>query len=289
MSMLWIWITLRILSNPCSNALQKALSTRGWSAPLLLALTHGAMALPAGIWLLRTASALTMAFWCWSLLSAVLAVTANWLIIEAVRRTDLSILGPINSYKPWVSLLPGMVFLGERLTGMQLMGMGLVLAGSLYLVSPDSGPRGIALLTRDRGVQLRALALLFSAAEAVALKRVLEVSSPGNAFAGWILLGFLTALPFAVKATLDQPVPERFLRSGAWGIVALTLTTGIMQFCTLVTLKQMPVGIALSLFQISTLLSVFLGKAVFQEPHFGRRLAGATIMACGASLLVFRS
>jgi hypothetical protein len=39
--------------------------------------------------------------------AAALAVAANWLIIEAVRRSDLSLLGPINAYKPWVSLVPG--------------------------------------------------------------------------------------------------------------------------------------------------------------------------------------
>jgi hypothetical protein len=99
----WLVIALRVISNPCSNALQKALASNGWPAPVLLAFTHGTLGPVAMVLLLRAGDSLGWVFWSWSLLSAALAVAANWLIIEAVRRSDLSLLGPINAYKPWVS------------------------------------------------------------------------------------------------------------------------------------------------------------------------------------------
>lgn len=113
----WLVIALRVISNPCSNALQKALAGGGWPAPVLLAFTHGVLGPVAMVILLRAGDSLSWVFWLWSLLSAALAVAANWLIIEAVRRSDLSLLGPINAYKPWVSLVPGWFLLGERPEG----------------------------------------------------------------------------------------------------------------------------------------------------------------------------
>lgn len=129
----WLMVALRVVSNPCSNALQKALVSRGWPAPVLLAFTHGMLGPVAIPILLRAGDSLGWHFWSWSLLSAALAVAANWLIIEALRRSDLSLLGPINAYKPWVSLLPGWLLLGERPVGWEWVGMVLVLSGSLML------------------------------------------------------------------------------------------------------------------------------------------------------------
>lgn len=144
-------IALRVISNPCSNALQKALAGHGWPAPVLLAFTHGVLGPVAMAILLRAGDSLGWVFWSWSLLSAALAVAANWLIIEAVRRSDLSLLGPINAYKPWVSLLPGWLLLGEQPVGWQWAGMALVLAGSLLLggTGGSSGRPGSLFL--DRG------------------------------------------------------------------------------------------------------------------------------------------
>lgn len=138
----WLVIALRVISNPCSNALQKGLAGGGWPAPVLLAFTHGVLGPVAMVILLRAGDSLSWVFWLWSLLSAALAVAANWLIIEAVRRSDLSLLGPINAYKPWVSLVPGWLLLGERPEGWQWVGMGLVFLGSLLLGGTE-GRRGL--------------------------------------------------------------------------------------------------------------------------------------------------
>jgi len=43
---------------------------------------------------------------------------------------------------------------------------------------------------------------------------------------------------------------------------------------------------ALALFQMSTLLTVLLGRAVFREPNFVNRLLGASVMTAGAVLIV---
>jgi len=280
-------IALRVISNPCSNALQKALGAAGWPSPVLLAVTHGLLGPVAMAILFRAGDSLGQEFWMWSLASAVLAVAANWLIIEAVRRSDLSLLGPINAYKPWMSLLPSWFLLGELPRGGEWTGMGLVLLGSLVLGRGTSTSSGRSWgLWLDRGVQLRFLALVFSSAEAVTLRRALAVSDPARVFAAWVLLGFLVAVPFAWRARRDCPQDRAELVRRLPAGLALTLTTGLMQASTLSVLDSMPTGVALSLFQLSAVLTVFLGRAFFREPQFKRRLVGACVMTAGAVIMV---
>jgi drug/metabolite transporter (DMT)-like permease len=47
----------------------------------------------------------------------------------------------------------------------------------------------------------------------------------------------------------------------------------------------MQVGYSLALFQLSTLISVFLGYHYFQEQNIGRRLFGSGVMIAGAVLI----
>ena len=53
------------------------------------------------------------AFWANIIVAAVLAVSGNVLLVYTLRSGDLSMLGPINAYKAFVSLVLGIFLLGE--------------------------------------------------------------------------------------------------------------------------------------------------------------------------------
>ena len=288
----WPFLIVRVVSNPCSNALQKWLVGQGVPSSAQLLLVHLGLSLVTLPLLLRDpVTAQSAGFWGWCGLSAALAVAANWLIIEALRRSDLSLLGPINAFKPVVSLLPGWILLGEPLGVPAAFGLLLVLAGSLIVTPPRAPGQGSLTLLGDRGVQLRFLALILSAGEAVTLKRAIRLADPLTVFAAWCLLGLLILLPIALRPLLrNGPVlmgPNRKPQSMA--ALGLVITTGLMQSCTLFTLAAFPVGAVLALYQTSSILTVLLGHAVFQEPHLRRRLGGATVMTVGAAILVLQA
>jgi drug/metabolite transporter (DMT)-like permease len=156
----------------------------------------------------------------------------------------------------------------------------------------------------DRGVQCRFAALVLSAVEAVFLKRALLASSTTATFLWWSILGFavsgvaIAGLFGAGKLTLSAAGNERSTTTNPWpdeaGVLQrswvtyllLATTTGLMQYCTIVTLDRIQVGSALALFQTSALNSVFLGSKVFDEPHFLRRMSGAAVMVAGAVLVI---
>ena len=286
--MLWLVVVLRVLANPCSNALQKVLAGRGIRPLLVIGFAHLGLTLLAIPWLVLHRLPASPVFW-WNLgASAALATLANTLIVYAVRRADLSLVGPVNSFKPIVSLLPGWLLLGERPTLAGLAGIALVVAGSCLLQPRGAGRPSLRSLFADRGVQLRVAALIPSAIEAVFLKRALALANSAEVFVAWAILGLGAAGIALVVGRGFRDFRPQISRgvSNFPGLAALVLTTGVMQFCTVIALAELQVGYALALFQTSSVVTVLLGWAWFGETDFRRRLAAASVMAAGAAVIV---
>lgn len=286
-----LYVTLRIVANPLSNVFQKQLTIRGAHPLAVIAVTHAILTpvalsfLPMVAW-----DRLDSVFWVNIVLCAGLAVVGNALLVYALREGDLSILGPINAYKSVLSLFLAVIFLGEIPSVAGVAGVFLVLAGSLFVVERAPGQahnRALLQFMRDRGVQLRLAALVFSATEAVFLKRAILHSTPLVTFLFWSILG----LPFALiaVAVLRRSVEgfdARRMAGNGRLCLGLALTTGLMQAATLFTFGKLQVGYSLALFQLSTLVSVFLGHHFFRERNIKRRLIGSLIMVAGAVLIV---
>lgn len=288
--MFWLCVLVRIVANPLSNVLQKVLAQRAASPHFIICATHGLLSLVCIPVLLLYPPPLVGEFW-WNMgLGSLLTVAGNVLIVAALRRADLSLLGPVNSYKAVISLVPGMILLHEFPDPAGFVGILLIVAGSLLIVSqPGHGVhRVFARLWSDRGVQFRLAAVVLSATEAVFMKKALLASSAQTTFAVWCVLGFVVSLVVVLSWSKRLPIQrEMVILRGSWPTYALlSLTTGLMQLCTAITFNNLQVGYSLALFQTSTLIAVFLGHTIFHEPHFIRRIAGAVVMALGAAFIV---
>jgi drug/metabolite transporter (DMT)-like permease len=285
------FVAARIVAGPVANLFQKQLAQRGAHPLFIIAATHAILSVLLLPLLLRTAPlALPAGFWTNMALCAVLAVGGNVLLVYALRSTDLSILGPINAYKAIVSLVLAVFLLGEVPTAAGLAGVLLILAGSYFVVErAPQQPQMNAYVRffRTRGVQLRFAALVLSATEAVFLKRAMLHATPAATFLFWALLGVPVAgaaLAVLLRGCLRREMALLARHRGSF--VWLALTTGAMQAATLFTFNAMQVGYSLALFQLSTLISVFLGYRYFAEREIGRRLVGSAIMGAGAVLIV---
>lgn len=288
--LIWLIIFLRIVANPLSNVFQKILTRRRSDPLFIICATHALISLLAAPLFLHTCRGLPTAYWINITLVAGLTVLGNVLIVEAVKRSDLSVLGPINAYKSVVSLVPGMVLLHEFPKPLGLGGIMLVLAGSYVVVdkNPEQPYRNVFVrFFDDRGVQYRLAALVVSATEAIFLKKALLASSALPVVAGWAFLGFGVSA-VATLAILGGRIrfELRRLRLHYPSFGLLAVTTAVMQYCTIVSFGKMPVGYALALFQTSTLLTVLLGWRVFGESKVIKRLTGSVIMVAGAVLII---
>jgi drug/metabolite transporter (DMT)-like permease len=286
-----LFVLARIVANPVSNVFQKRLAQRAANPVFIIGATHALLTL-AALPFLAGARPLELgaAFWANMVICAVLAVTGNVLLVYALRSSDLSILGPINAYKAVLSLALGVFLIGEVPTAFGLAGVLLILVGSYFVVdrAPDqSHGNAFMQFLRERGVQLRLAALAFSATEAVFLKRAVLHSSPVITFLFWSILGLPIAAA-AIMLLLRGSVGQETLRlRHHWRTYLwLAITTGLMQLTTLLTFDRLQVGYSLALFQLSTLISVFLGYRYFQERSIRRRLFGSAVMVAGAALIV---
>jgi drug/metabolite transporter (DMT)-like permease len=285
-------ILVRIVANPVSNVLQKLAVGRGASALFVIAATHALLAVAVLPLLMNAAPPGEPGFWGNMALCALLAAASNALLVQAMKLADLSVLGPINAYKAVVSLLPAVVLLGEVPNLQTIAGIGLIVAGSYFLTDPKSATQGAAALPPrpwlSLGVRYRLAALVLSATEAVFLKRALAYASPTTAFAWWAVLGLAAAMLLGLlpKCRIVWRTEAARFRNSPALYLALAVTTGLMQFCTLVAFATVQVAAALALFQTSAVVSVLLGHHIFREPHLARRLTGTVVMVAGAVLIV---
>jgi drug/metabolite transporter (DMT)-like permease len=131
------------------------------------------------------------------------------------------------------------------------------------------------------------LALAFTATEAVFLKRAILHSSPVVAFLYWAVLG-LPVSSLAIVVLLRGRITQelRQFQNHAQTYFWLAVATGLMQLSTLLTFNTMQVSYALSLFQLSAIISVFLGYRFFNERYLIKRLIASSVMVMGSVLIV---
>jgi len=289
-----LFVVARIVANPVSNVFQKQLTQRSANPLFIIGATDALLTLAVLPLFFFSTLPLRLedGFWPNMIIAASLAVGSNALLVYALQSTGLSVLGPINAYKSVISLILGVFLLGEIPAPLGLVGVLLIVAGSYFVVDRDSKqPRAnaFALFFRERGIQFRFAALALSATEAIFLKKALLLSSPLITFIFWSILGLpiaAAAIVLLVRPRLGNDVVV--LRNHWRTYVRLAATTGVMQLTSLLTFGKLQVGYALALFQLSTLISVFLGYRYFQEGQIRKRLVGSLIMTAGAALIVLR-
>jgi drug/metabolite transporter (DMT)-like permease len=283
-------IALRILSNPLANVFQKKLSTGGNHPLMINFITYTILAF-VGILFLTNADwhDLPADFWIYSLLGGIAGSLGNGFLVKALHLGDLSVLGPVNAYKSAIALLAGILFLGEipNLTG--ITGIILIIAGS-YFVLDTTPERFTWRLLRNRAIQYRIWAMFLTATEAVFIKKVIGASSAELAFAGWSLFGafFSYWLLRFYKLRFRREV-SRLTSVDAKRFTLLIICIGTMQLTTIYAFEHMPVGYALSLFQLSVIAGVFLGYRIFHEQNIRKKLAGSVIMLGGSVLIILMS
>lgn len=288
-----LFVVTRIVANPLSNVFQKQLTQRSAHPVFIIAVVHALLTMMC-LAVLVIPEALKMfpgpEVWVNMIICALLAVAGNVLVVYALKSADLSVLGPINAYKSVIGLVLGIFLIGERPTSLGVVGTLLILAGS-YVVADGAvdqpGGNAFVQFFRERGIQLRFAALGLSATEAIFLKKAILLSSPWTTFVLWSVLGLPIATVAVVLLLRDTVHDEvSVLRTNSRTYLALAITTGVMQLSTVLTFGKLQVGYSLALFQMSTLLSVFLGYHYFQERQIRKRLVGSAVMVAGAVLIV---
>ncbi|MBR1907746.1 EamA family transporter [bacterium] len=281
----YITLVLRILSNPIANAFQKKIVQFN-SATVSNFYTYALMSLCVMPFALKTNWAeLPPDVYTNAFIAGLLCSTGTACLIKALQSGDLSVLGPINSYKCIIGLFTAFFLLHEIPTFLGILGMILIIFGSWFVFDATDEGFSLKLFTR-RDIQLRFLALLLTGIEAAFLKKVIILSSPLISFYLWCFSGAIFS--FVLIILFRKNLEKVSLKTCKY-YITVALCLGIMQFSTNYIFDRMNVGFALALFQLSTLVTLFLGFKMFNEKDMKKKLIGTIIMVLGSIMILSKS
>lgn len=276
----FIAIFIRITTNSLSNVFQKKLAFENENPInvnfinyLLLSL----FSIPFIFFI--NPSVLTAKFWIYALAGGLTGAICNCFMVMALEKGELSVLGPINSYKAVIGLIFGMIILHEIPNIYGLLGIAFIIFGSYFILETPK-----AILKKD--IQYRIYALIFSAIEAVFIKKVIILSSITVSFITSSILGAIFS--YIIMRIFSASKPKTPSNKHTVMYILTALCFGLMTFTTAYVFKYMNVGYALSLFQLSIIINVILGYKLFNEQKILKKLFGSLIILIGsATILIF--
>jgi drug/metabolite transporter (DMT)-like permease len=226
-----------------------------------------------------------------ALLSGFIGIAvADTLYFRALNQLGAGRMGVLgNFYSPAVIVL-SVLFLGERLTAIQLIGFGLVSLG-VYLVAerrPDDAGGGRALL---KGLAIGFVAILLMAVAIVIVKRTLEAQPlmwvTAVRMVGAVVGLWVVALLF--RQRLGPPLPA--LASVPWRKLLIAAFVG--QFLSMVFwlggYKFTSASVAAILNESSSVFILLLAWAWLKEPLSRRAMAGVVLTIAGVSCMLLPS
>ncbi len=221
-------------------------------------------------------------------LSIVLCTAVQVLIVESVRRSELSRTIPLLSFTPVATSLFGLAVLGEEPSPVQWAGIGLVFAGALGLGfsrrqhEPDRPPPRFKL---DSGVLLMLLAAICISAAAPFDKLAIEASStPVHGFfqsagASVLLLLFLVLRGDLARIRRLFQAPVRMTLAILLAFAAVGLQFAAYRYAMVgevETIKRV----------VGLVASLAAGSLIFGESINARKLITVVAMGIGVALML---
>ena len=271
-------IIIRILTNSMSNVFQKKLSLEGENPVVVNFINYLILSIfSIPLIFLADIPITNINFIIYALLGGLTGAICNCFMVLALKRGELSVLGPINSYKAIIGLIFGMIILHEFPNIFGLIGIALIILGSYFILETPK-----AFLKKD--IQYRIYALIFSAIEAVFIKKVIILSSITTSFITSSFLGAIFSF-IIMKLFTEKNIKIPSKRHSIMYILT-ALCFGLMTLTTAYVFRYMNVGYALSLFQLSIIINVILGYKLFNEKNLLKKLIGSLIILIGSATIM---
>ncbi len=267
-------VLTRIISNSYLNVFQKFLTNKGNKSSVVNFYTYLGLTL-ISLSLIPFAhlsfnSQIVFNF----IIMGLLGAFGNYFIIKALSIGELSSLAPINSYKPVVALIFALFYLKEIPSFTAIFGIFLIVFGTYILHNNIS--------SNKKAVFYRVLALFFSGTEAVFIKKIIVLTNIPASFILWAVSGLIFSSFFVILPK------HKFKIHYEKHLILLIFSVALMQYSTNYVFSKMNVSCALALFQLSTLLSVFLGVNIFHEKELKRKIVASIIMIIGAIIIILQ-
>ena len=277
-----------MLASPLVNVFQKKLTNREVSPELIVAASYlFFVLLSIPVFIYEQPFDMPVEFWLYISLLGIFDVFGNMFLVKSLKTIDLSVFGPMNSYKPVFAIIFSTLILGEIPSLAGVVGVCVIILGSYFLsIQPGSKQNRIKNTFKSRGIMYRFLAIALTAIAAVFSKKVILLSSPLITLIYWSVIGLPFSVILLLKTKPNWKNEISHISNSKWLFGLLFFSFLALQLLTLLTFEKVFVGYSLALFQLSSLISVFFGFHFFKERNLKYRLIGALIMVLGALLIM---
>ncbi|MBI3159631.1 MAG: DMT family transporter [Chloroflexi bacterium] len=230
--------------------------------------------------------------WFWLGLSGIIGLVIG----DAGLFQALVLLGPrltllIFAISPVLSALLAGLFLGERLGGIQWLGIGITLAGVAWVVFEKENTVKQAMTARAYlvGIGFALLGALGQAGGLVTAKLGFYGAFPTlsgqliRMFVSVIVLWLLTLMQGRARHTLEA------MRSHPQALRAILVASFVGPFLgiyfSLVAIQHAPVGIASTLMSLQPVIMLPMGALIFKEHISPRAVVGTFVALAGVAVL----
>jgi drug/metabolite transporter (DMT)-like permease len=205
---------------------------------------------------------------------------------KSYEAADLSVVYPVaRGTGPILSSIGAAIWLGESISGVSMVGLGLVvsgialLAGANFFKNKDKNVgRGIAW-----GIATGSLVAIYTLTDSQAVRAPLLLSPLLIEFSSNpIRLLILSPLAWRKRLEIKQLWQKNWPKICLFSVMA---PTGFMM--VLYAMRHAPVHLVAPTRELSIVIGVVLGGHFLAEKNWEWRLAGAILIFCGIGLLAF--
>lgn len=225
-------------------------------------------------------------------LAALPSAGASFLVFKTIKHNQLSEAAPILALMPLVVTIFAYIFLGEKLTGLQLLGILLIVGGMIFMELKNFRLHG-GIFTKGRGKYIGYIFLyLLIGGISAMFDRIILFQYKTNILTYLILIQIFIAANYAMfflcKKNLIKDLKISIKQS--WKIIffisLLTVAHRYMYASAIQVAVSM--GLVVAVYKLSSLFHVFAGGKFFAEDGIFRKAIASIIILSGTVLLIVK-
>jgi len=222
-------------------------------------------------------------------IKSILGAIAFLCVMLAIKNLELSSALPLLVLTPGLVALFAFIILGEALTGLEILGMFLLLIGA-YILQLKQKQKFLdpwISFIKSKGYIYIIIALTLFTITSILDKALLKnFKLPINAFMGFqhlfLAIIFISLIIFSGKS---KQIKSPLKNSWKW-IFILALFTITYRYTQIQAIKIASVALVLSIKRISVFFAIIIGGRIFKEHGLLKKAIATTIMILGAILII---
>jgi len=211
-----------------------------------------------------------------------------WLVAKGIRHMDVSIASPLLNFSPAIVFILAVIFLGEKLKSLQILGILILVFGS-YILNSDGSFRFFKTFDRmykSKAVKNILLGILIWSVARIFDKYLLNWI---NQYTYLFIIHFFIMLNFLVILFIFydgfKGIKHGIKGSLHWLLVMAALIV-VARLSYLTALKMAYLSLVFVIFKTSNLLAAIIGGNIFHERALLQRIIAAIIMVVGVYLVI---